>query len=222
MTPKKPLKLAITLALALAATALLFASQASAQIKSFSAVRAKSTTVYFNVKGVSAARVRTAYLSGAGRRHTVSVARLRRAIKRHRLFKVRVRRHARGVFASGTTSLVVTTAPTTCPNSSSSYKSMILGTATLRGYWRVDETTGTAACDATGAAHGNYGGGYAQGVGGALAGDPNPAVGLDGSTGHIRVPSSSGLSPIAGVSVEAWVKPNAVTTWQTVARKDGQ
>jgi hypothetical protein len=221
--PYRP-RLARAIVVSLGATALLFPSGANAKVKSFSPVREGKRALYFRVTGVRAARVWTAHLNVAGHRKEIAVGRLHRAIRQHRLFKVRLGRTVteRSKTSQARGSLVVATAPTTCPTSSSTYKSLITGTAGLAGYWRLDESAGTTACDATGANHGSYQGGFALGAGGALSGDADTAVHLDGSTGHVSVPSSSGLNPTSGLTVEAWVKPSVVTQGQTVARKDGQ
>src|SRR5437588_12014150 len=77
----------------------------------------------------------------------------------------------------------------TCPiDTTSSYAGTITGTAGLVSYWRLGESSGTTACDSYGANAGTYQGGFTLGRVGAIAGDPDTAVELDGAGGTGRVP----------------------------------
>ncbi len=90
------------------------------------------------------------------------------------------------------------------------------------GFWRLGETSGTTAADVTGAQAGTYLNAPQLGVTGLLTGETNRAVRLDGVNDYVRVPSSGGLSPTAAVSVEAWIKPEAIPAaggFATVATK---
>lgn len=78
------------------------------------------------------------------------------------------------------------------------------------GYWRLGETSGSTTADATGAPSGAIKGGVTLGQAGALIGDPNTAMGLDGSTGYISVANRTGLNSTGDFTVEAWVKPATV------------
>ena len=79
-------------------------------------------------------------------------------------------------------------------------------------YWRVGETSGTTMSDATSNANnGTYVGGYTLGQAGALQGDANTAVSLNGSTGYATAPNSSTLQ-VSKVSIELWVKKSAPTS----------
>jgi hypothetical protein len=110
-----------------------------------------------------------------------------------------------------------------CPvPASSRYGSAISATAGLVSYWRLGETSGTAACDATGRNSATYAAGVTLGRAGAPAGDPDRAATLDGTSGEVDAASDASLNPVSGYSVEAWVAPAATTTGQTVARRDGQ
>src|SRR5712692_4526714 len=66
--------------------------------------------------------------------------------------------------------------------------STVVGSDTPVGYWRLDETSGTSAADSSGA-HANpltYQGGYTLATQpGAITGDADPGVTLNGSTGAI-------------------------------------
>jgi Concanavalin A-like lectin/glucanases superfamily len=68
-------------------------------------------------------------------------------------------------------------------------------------HWRFDEGGGSTAADASG--NGNIG--TVEGGATWIAGKRNGALAFDGSTGVVRVPSSSSLEPQA-VTVSAWVR----------------
>jgi hypothetical protein len=74
-------------------------------------------------------------------------------------------------------------------------------------YWRVGEASGTTAADASGNGRtGTYTGSPSLGKPGALAGDSNTAVALDGTSQYIQVPFSTALNP-STFTLEAWVNP---------------
>ncbi len=92
----------------------------------------------------------------------------------------------------------------------SAYSNTVLGDGPA-GYWRLGETSGSTAVDASGGDNGSFVNGPALGQTSLLAGDTtNRAVRFDGSNDHVRVPSSGSLSPAAQVSLEAWIKPAAL------------
>ena len=107
------------------------------------------------------------------------------------------------------------------PPPASTYSGTVAATTGLVSYWRLGEASGTTAADSKGPNAGTYTGGYTLGVPGAIAGDGNTAVSLDGSSGYVSVPSSSSLTFGDNVSVEAWVKRGAVSTTadQVIASK---
>ena len=79
-------------------------------------------------------------------------------------------------------------------------------------YWRLGEASGSSAADSSG--NGN-GGSYAGGVtlaAPALINDPNTAASFDGNDDRMYFSDSASLSPTAAISLEAWVRPNAVPT----------
>jgi hypothetical protein len=91
-----------------------------------------------------------------------------------------------------------------------------------RGYWRLGERTGSTAADETASAStGTYLGGAALGVPGALSGDANSAIGLDGVDDNASIGD-----PVSGVldfgtgdfSVEFWLR-TAVNGEQAVLSK---
>src|SRR6059058_5652879 len=98
----------------------------------------------------------------------------------------------------------------TCPvDSASSYAGAITSTAGLVSYWRLGESSGTSACDSYGSNAGTYQGGFALGRVGAIAGDPDTAVELDGATGTASVPHSASLDVGDNLTIEAWVRRNS-------------
>ena len=107
-------------------------------------------------------------------------------------------------------------------DSTSTYSSSVLATSGLRAYWRLGDRSGTTACEARTAFPGTYSGGFTLAQQGAISGDANTAVALNGSTGYVRVPSSNGLNPTAAITVEGWVSPASAATSQTLVRKDQQ
>lgn len=91
-----------------------------------------------------------------------------------------------------------------------SYREEVLVDGRPAGYWRLGETSGTTAADATANANnGSYLQAVTLGVTGALASDGNTAARLDGGSGRISMGD-----PASGVfdfgtddfTVEAWVK----------------
>ena len=107
-------------------------------------------------------------------------------------------------------------------SAATSYDQTVLANAPA-AYWRLGETSGTAAVDTS--AKGN-GGSYSGGVALASAGlinDPNTAASFDGNDDRMYFNDSASLSPTATISVEAWVRPTAVPTaagsgWHLVAK----
>ncbi|MEJ7696122.1 MAG: LamG-like jellyroll fold domain-containing protein [Candidatus Limnocylindrales bacterium] len=96
-----------------------------------------------------------------------------------------------------------------------SYRETVLADAPV-AYWRLGETTGVAA-DTAGSLSGWYGGTTVRGVSGAIAGDPDGAVSLDGSSGYIGVPDYTPLDLGNGPwSVELWAKRNTTTATQAL------
>ena len=102
-----------------------------------------------------------------------------------------------------------------------SYRTEVLADAPA-GYWRLGELAGTIAQDETAnATAGTYLGGVTLGVGGAIAGDPNAAVRLDGSNDLVGMgdPPSGVLDfGTTDFTVEAWTK-TAVNGERLIAGK---
>jgi len=120
---------------------------------------------------------------------------------------------ASGSLAHNVQGTLVTTA-------ASSYAATVMADAP-NAYWRLGETSGTLMVDSTANANnGTYAGGFSLNQPGAIVGDGNAAVSLDGSTGNGRGPNSPTLNLTGAVSVEAWVDWSAVaTTSQNIINK---
>ena len=72
--------------------------------------------------------------------------------------------------------------------SGASYVSTVLGSSPV-GYWRLGDPSGTSAVDASGNGNaGTYNNGVVLGVSGALLGNSDTAVGLDGNDDFVQVP----------------------------------
>ena len=78
------------------------------------------------------------------------------------------------------------------------------------GYWRLGETSGTTAATMAGSFAGTYLNAPTLGSLGLLPAESDKAVRLDGTNDSVRVPNASALNPTARVSVEAWIRPEAL------------
>lgn len=102
----------------------------------------------------------------------------------------------------------------------SSYASTVLSDGPV-SYWRLGETSGTAAADSgTGGNAGTITGGVTLGAPGAITADSNTAMTFNGSTGYVGVPDSANLNIAGDLTVEAWAKPKALSgVTQTIVHK---
>lgn len=90
------------------------------------------------------------------------------------------------------------------------YKSQILSTPGLGAYWRLGEASGTTARDAAGTTDGTYTNGPTLGQSGALTGDSDKAVSLDGVNDYVNVGDVYDFSGTASFSAEAWINRGTV------------
>ncbi len=92
----------------------------------------------------------------------------------------------------------------------SSYASLIEGTSGLQAYWRLGESGSTAADSSGNGRTLTYYNSPTQQVSGALAGDPDGAVQLNGSSQYVyhAAPQTWMPSGASARTVEAWVKWN--------------
>jgi len=121
-----------------------------------------------------------------------------------------LRRHGGVVGLAGALlfSLILGALAGTAPGAATSYRDTVLADAPA-GYWRLGETSGLIAADASpNALHGSYKGGVTLGVAGAIAGDTDGAARFDGSNDRVVVndPASGALDFGTGdFSAEAWI-----------------
>jgi hypothetical protein len=90
-------------------------------------------------------------------------------------------------------------------NTSFSYREAVLTDEPV-GYWRLGETSGSTAADETGANPGTYENGPALGLPGAINGDTDRRLGLDGVDDDVRIPGSASLDVRHQLTFEAWMK----------------
>jgi hypothetical protein len=100
------------------------------------------------------------------------------------------------------------------------YADRVLVTPGLAGYWSLDERAGPVAADLRTTGAGLHGGAVRAGTG-PLVGDGRSAR-YDGRRAATAVPNSPRLNPTRAVSIEAWVRPDALRHAATVAGKPGQ
>jgi len=73
-------------------------------------------------------------------------------------------------------------------------------------HWRLGETAGTVAADVLARSPGAYRGAFRLGQPGAIGGDADTAVGLNGSDAFVSVPHSGALNTADVFTLEAWIK----------------
>jgi RHS repeat-associated protein len=86
-------------------------------------------------------------------------------------------------------------------------------------YFRVGETSGSSFNSTVGSFAGTWTGSPTLGVNGAVAGDSNGAVTLNGTSQYGSVPNSSGLGKTSSFSVELWAKQSKTGVAQPLAGK---
>lgn len=91
-----------------------------------------------------------------------------------------------------------------------SYSTQVLSTPSLISYWRLGEGSGTLADDALGTNDGTYVNAPTLASAGLVTGEADTAVRFDGVNDHVTRAATSSLNPTGGVTLEAWVKPEAL------------
>lgn len=139
--------------------------------------------------------------------------------RRGRRIRWRAARFLAGAVVLGLT--LLSASPLVADAAASAYSAAVSGTPGLVSYWRLGELSGTTAADAAGLNNGTYQGGYTLGTTGAIQGDPDTAVTLNGTSGYVSVPDSSSLAVGDTFTIEGWIKRGAVSTSenQVVASK---
>jgi hypothetical protein len=98
---------------------------------------------------------------------------------------------------------------TFAPSSASAYHQSVVASGPA-AYWRLGEVSGTTASDVTNVNPGSYQNGPTLAQGSLLATDPNPSVAFDGTNDRVRVPDSASLDASGALTLEAWIRPNAL------------
>ncbi len=104
----------------------------------------------------------------------------------------------------------VTVPVTVNASGASNYGDAVLDTPGLVGYWRLGEATGPSLADSKGTATGTASAGTAFGLTGGVLGDPNTALGFDGSDDFGSLPLN--LSSTGKATIEFWLKWNGYDT----------
>jgi hypothetical protein len=97
-------------------------------------------------------------------------------------------------------------------SSKTSYRESVLSRKPA-GYWRLGEAQGTTARDETQSHDGMYHGKVTYGQRGALRGDPDTSIRLDGKDSYVEVADDLVFSQPAsgqGLTVEAWMRPDVL------------
>lgn len=122
--------------------------------------------------------------------------------------------------ASETDTIELTTGTTPPSGSNSEYVTQIMGDAPV-GFWRLGETFGTAAADATALNPGTYSG-VGLGAPSLLNSDADRAATFDGSSSFVRTGAASSLDLGGALSLEAWIRPDAIPSagdWASVVTR---
>jgi hypothetical protein len=105
------------------------------------------------------------------------------------------------------------------PTAAPAYSSTVLSDQPV-AYWRLGETSGTTAVDASGHVNGTYSGGVTLGQPGALSTDTNTAALFNGSTGVVTAPDSTALRLNGAFTIEFWGKQKTfVNSWPGIMIK---
>ena len=103
--------------------------------------------------------------------------------------------------------------PAGSPVLGADYAGNVLADAPL-AYYRLDDASGTTATDYSGhALNATYVSGVTLGGPSAIQGDSDASVTLNGTSGHVRLPTGFG-SLTNGITLEVWVYPTASGAWQ--------
>lgn len=107
--------------------------------------------------------------------------------------------------ATGGTGPTGATGATGTSGLTTGYAATIAATTGLIAYWRLGDLTGTTATDNGGTYPGTYTGSFTLAQTGAIFGDANKAVAMNG-TGYVVMPNNAALHPGNTFSFEVWWK----------------
>jgi glucose/arabinose dehydrogenase len=88
----------------------------------------------------------------------------------------------------------------------------------LAGAWSFNESTGSTVSDSSG--NGNNGTMSGAGVTRSVSGKYGGALSFDGSLGNVTVPNSTSLSVSSSYTLEGWIRPTALSGYQTILIKE--
>jgi glucose/arabinose dehydrogenase/PKD repeat protein len=121
-----------------------------------------------------------------------------------------------GDWSDGGAAVHSVVAPTTATTYRATYTERVCTTAGLAGAWGFDETSGTAAVDASG----NGNAGTINGATRTTSGKFGSALSFDGANDIVSVPDSNSLDLTTGATISAWVNPSALAgAWRTAVFK---
>lgn len=86
------------------------------------------------------------------------------------------------------------------------YREAMLSIPGWEAYWRHGSPSGIISIDEMGLHNGVYTGGPTLGVAGLLAGDPDTAMALNGTTQYVVVPYAAALQPGDTLSISTWIR----------------
>ncbi len=103
----------------------------------------------------------------------------------------------------------------------SAYSDAILATTGLQAYYRMDETSGSIAHDATSHHYdATLSGSFTLSQAGAISGDTDTAILFDGTTGMMSLPTALNDTTFTALSIEWWIK--VTSSWlYVVVTTDG-
>jgi type II secretory pathway pseudopilin PulG len=87
----------------------------------------------------------------------------------------------------------------------------------LVGWWKLDETSGSTACDSSG--NGNNGTLYNMSSSDWVTGKVGGALDFDGWNDYVRVPDNPTFDIADEITVMAWIKPEDTDYWSTIVSK---
>ena len=106
------------------------------------------------------------------------------------------------------------------PDATSSAATLTVNAApsNLKGYWALNETSGTAAADGSGNANTGTVSGATWNTSGKMGG----ALTFDGTNDSVQVPNSTSIASVTNrITIAAWVYPTSTTgEWRTLIQRD--
>ena len=93
--------------------------------------------------------------------------------------------------------------------------------ASLLGYWRLGEASGSTAADSSGNSRdGAYTGSLTRAQASALAGDADPSLAYPAGAGNVQIPHSTAFDLTGELTLEAWINPANDSGYHAIITKD--